>query len=258
MRLMDVTFVCVVVVQVLCLTYARSPRWKSFLYMLPIPFSFALLSSGRGVDITHVAGFWIVWGLLWGVYLLHTRRRVPIVVAITCGVVLFCLCGVLLARWLPSAGTAVEVPAFWVGLVLIWGVGVMAMFRRHGVEPGHRTRLPAWIKIPLVVMIIVGLIESRPWLRGFMPTFPLVTIFVLYEARYSLRTLVYRVPIFLVSAVPMLVVLRVMVPFGGGDPERIALGLGAAWLVFVPVYLLTERWYVHAEKGTGTPTTRSN
>ena len=178
--------------------------------------------------------------------------------AIASGVALFCLFGVLLARMLPPGGTQGEVLAFWIGLLVIGVVGSIAMFRRHGVEPGHRTRLPVWIKIPLVVAIVAGLIYGRQWLRGFMPTFPLVTIFVLYEARYSLRTLVCRVPIFFVSAVPMLVVLRLMVPLGVVEPEQLAPAIAAAWLVFVPLYILLERWYVRAGTGTGTPTTRSN
>lgn len=243
----DGLLMVVVVVQVLLLTYARTPRWKSMLYMLPLPFSFALLATGRAVDATHVTGFLQVWAMLWGVMHLHLRYRVPILLADAIGVACYALLGVAMARLIPKAGSPDEPILFWAALTIMLGVGVLSLFRRHGIEPGHRTQLPAWIKVPIVMCIVALLILAKSHMRGFMVTFPLVTMFVLYEARFCLRTLLYRFPIFVVSAVPMLLLLRFALPQGEVvGPGRMSLAIVAAWVVFVPLFLAVERWYVRA------------
>ena len=52
----EIAMMVIVTVQVLVIAYLQSPRVKSMVYMLPIPFSTALVTTGRGIDATHLVG----------------------------------------------------------------------------------------------------------------------------------------------------------------------------------------------------------
>jgi len=212
--------------------YLRNPQHKAFVHMFPIPFSFAALSLGRPIDATNVAGigamllFWV------GIWLLHGRLRWPIVVVIPiCGVG-YCLSGTALASVLPDGD-----PAFWISVagVLIASLLLIRLLP-HREEPHYRTPLPVWVKLPAIVLVVIGIVALKQELAGFMTFFPMVGTITAYEARHSLWTIVCRIPWVMLLIQPMLIVMRL---------TQDHLGLGGALLVSWPVYLLCL-WLVRA------------
>jgi len=228
--------------------YLHSARAKTLLYMLPIPFTLGFISSGHGVDATHPLAFLLVWAFPWNVYVLHSRLRVPIFVADAIALVVHVAVSLVLARVVPVRGGAgLGVPeAVWfmvllVGLLVLAGLALHLLPARH--ESGHRSALPVHIKIPVVMAVIVGIVLSKQMLRGFMPAFPMVTVIAVYEARKSLYTLAGRFPICLIGLVPVMFVLRWLVPYNDPTLADCALGLTCGWAVYIPVYLLLNRVY---------------
>jgi hypothetical protein len=228
--------------------YLHSPRAKTLLYMLPIPFTLALISSGRGVDATHPLAFLLVWAFPWNVYLLHVRLKVPIVAADLVALVVHVTVSLVLACLVPTrGGIGLGVPEpVWFGVMLAV-VLVAAGLALHAVPPrlesGHRSPLPPHVKVPIIMAVIIGIVLAKEVLRGFMPAFPMVTVIAVYEARKSLYTLAGRFPICLIGLVPVMLVLRVLVPYGNPTATDYAVGLTLGWAVYIPVYLLLNRRY---------------
>lgn len=239
----DVALALVVTGQTLLLAYLHSPRAKSLVYMIPLPFSTALVATGRGVDLTHVVGMAAVWAFVWVVWWLYARRGVRIVAADLLAIVAYCAVGFALARLLPH-GLGVRSPWFWTGLAAVALAAGAALFLPHPPEPGHRSALSPWVKAPVVLGLVFFLICTKNALRGFMPAFPMVSVFAVYEARHSLRTLAQRFPIFVLAWTAMALLLALLLPPGPALPPRAyLLPLAAAWALFLPLQFLLERWY---------------
>lgn len=160
----------------------KSPAWKAFVLGLPLPFTFASLSLGRGVDISNVAGLLVMLGYTLAVRVLHYRFKWPIVPSILGSVTGYCLLAGMLNRVLPRAE-----PVFWLAVVLVFAIGVLA-FRFSPVvpEPKYRSTLPFWIKVPIIALVVVFLVAIKQQIGGFMTTFPMVGLISAYEARNSL------------------------------------------------------------------------
>ena len=249
----DLIMIVVVTAQVLTVAYIHAPRAKSMIYMLPLPFSTGLVSTGHGIDTTHMLGMAVVWGFLWLIWLLHTRLRVPIILADLCGIAVYGMAGFALAKVVP-AHSGLASPWYWTAASILLVLSLLALRLRHPQEPGHRSAMPLPLKGALVVLVILVLIGVRSSLRGFMPTFPLATIFTVYEARHSLRTLAQRIPIFIAGFTFMATVIAWLLPVQTPiAPVDYVLPLLCGWAVFIPVYLGLDFWYArqHASPRLG-------
>lgn len=246
----DLMLIFVVTVQSVSLAYVHSARAKSLLYMLPFPFSCALVATGKGVDATHVAGVFAVWLFPWVVYLLHVRCRLPILVADIGALLVHIMISLTLSHLIPATkemqtfeGAIFENTLFWSLCAALLVSSILMSFFPGRVEPGHKSPLPVWVKTPGVMLVVTTILYFKSELRGFMPAFPMVTLFAVYEARHSLYTLSSRFCIFVGGFVLMLVALRLTVPYLEPTTWDYVCGLGIGWALYVPAFLLAERAY---------------
>ena len=205
--------------------YLRNPEHKAFMLMLPVPFTLASLAVGQPVDATNVLALALMFGYTVAAWALRVRCQMPIVLAIALAVAGYCLIGVGIAKFQPTGDRA-----FWIATIVTWVAGVLLIrWLPYRAEPQHRTPLPVWIKFPVIVLVIVGLVQIKRQLGGFTTAFPMVGIVATYEARYSLWTNVRRIPWLLVIMLPMLASIRLWQP---------QVGLPAALAFSWPVYLV--------------------
>ena len=217
--------------------YLHHPKWKSLILALPIPFTLACLSLGPSVNIgaTHIAGSFCLLLYTYGVWLLYVKAGLPIVAAIGISAGGYAVLGLLFGRAIPDSETA-----FWIAAVAMYVLARVAVrLTPHREEPGHRTSLPLWVKLPIIVGVVLMLVVCKQMLRGFMTQFPMVGIIASYEARHSLWTVCRAIPSFIVWMVPTMAVIHVVQPRAG---QGIALTLG--WLVFLAFLIPTvlRRW----------------
>jgi hypothetical protein len=243
----DFALIGVVTGMATAMAYVHSPRAKSVIFCLPLPFTAAVISSGQPVDLTHLAGMVLVLLFPWLVWLLHIRLRVHILVADFAAVGAFLALGFLLAKLLPRGGGTQENLWFAGGSVAIVLVCSAMLLVPARDEPGHRSALPVYVKAPAVAAIVAGIVLLKEPLRGFMPFFPYATMFAVYESRHSLYTLSARMPVMGLGSVPFLAVFRAL------QPERgYALALTAAWACYVPMALLLDQYYARRAPRPGT------
>jgi hypothetical protein len=231
----DVALLVLVSAQATLLSYLSHPKWKALILALPIPFTLASLAVGAPVNTTHVAALNLLLAYTHGVRWLHLRAGLPIIPAISLSAAGYGLAGALLRPVLPQSPAS-----FWVACVLTLLVAMTAhaLFPKHE-EPGHRSRLPVWVKLPIVAGVILTLILLKQFLQGFMTMFPMVGVVASYESRYSLGTICRAIPDFMFAMVPMLAVVRIVQPQLG-----LAAALGVGWLVFIPLLapLIHDFW----------------
>ncbi len=225
--------------QVTAIAYLRAPRWKALILGLPFPFTTIVLTSRRPVDVTNVLGLVAFLVYLHSVRWLYQRLRVPIVPAIALGVAGYC--GL-------SAGAIAVVPntvaAFWVAAVgaLALGLGLL-LGLPHRVEPGHRTPLPIWIKLPVIALVVALLLTIKEFLQGFATFFPMVAVVGVYESRHCLWTVGRQLPIMMLTMVPLMAVSYLARPHVG-----LAWSLACGWVVFLALLLpLTRRQWQQTE-----------
>lgn len=222
----DLILIVVVSLHATVMAYVYDPKWKAFTLTLPIPFTVACLAVGRPVDATNVLGLILLLLFTHVVRLLHCDLHVPIVPSIVVAALGYCFVGSWLTH-LPLHSDA----AFWMGsagtLILS---SVMLGLVPHREEPGHRTPLPAWIKLPLIVAVIVFLVVLKESLHGFMTTFPMVGVIAAYETRRSLWTTCRQIPVLMFTMTLMMIVCRL-------TQQR--MGLGVSLLLAWAVLLLT-------------------
>lgn len=228
----DVMLVAAVSAQTTLLAYLYDARWKALVWMLPIPFTVASLAVGRPIDATNILGLNVLLLYTHGVRVLHQQARVPIVLAILSSAGLCLAVGWNLARVVPQGSTA-----FWTAgaatLLLGW---VLLRATPHRDEPGHRSPLPLWLKIPSIVLVILLLVYLKRGLGGFTTVFPMVGIVGAYESRHSLHTMARAVPGILLTIAPMMMACRLL-------QERLGLGLSlvVGWIVYLALMALLTR-----------------
>jgi hypothetical protein len=232
LELWDIVWVLFVSAQATIVAYVYEPRWKALIMNLPISFTLATLAVGRDVDITNVVGLLVLLCFFHCVRLLRYRLKIPIILAIVISALGYCAAGAILARILPRT-TAV----FWVATALI---SVFAYYlyyiTPHRAEPGHRSPLPIWLKLPIISAVILFLISVKSMLLGFVTVFPLMGVVTSYEARHSLWTICRQGPIIMLTIIPMMLVCRLVQSHLGLIP---ALLIG--WVAFfVVLFLLTK------------------
>lgn len=228
--LMDIAFLLIMTAQATAIAYLHQPRWKFAVFSLPLPFTFASLSLGRPIGITHMAGVLLIPAFVYGVTALHYRARVPIVAAIILAAGGYVAVGATLAPVLPDTDLPFALTA---GAALVLGLVLLISSRRHH-EPGHRSPMAAWAKVPIVAGIVVGLVLSKHVLGGFMALYPIMGTITAYEARHSLRSFCRQVPNIVLAFVGMLVTIR-LIQGAINLPAAIAVGWVAYLGVLVPL-----------------------
>lgn len=229
----DLVLVGILSLQGTVAAYVRQPGGKAIVLSLPFPFTLMTLASGRLIDASSVQGMALLFVFLLAVWFLHCRQRVRIVPAIALAVLGYCVVGWLIAATLPRTPVT-----FWVSVVAVFGLGLALRLALPGrSEPGYRSALPVWMKMPTVAGIILFLIVARNVLQGFATVFPIMGTIGSYEARFGLWTYVRQGPVIMVS-------MSVMMAAGYLAQDRLGLGgaLAIGWLAFLAVFL-PYVWY---------------
>lgn len=209
--------------------YLHHPRLKALMLNLPIPFTLATLSVGARVDATNAAGLLVLLGFSVAVWALHKKLRVPIVPAILAAWVGYIVVGGLLAEALRGRGDA----TFWCAMGLSLAVGAaLHVTLPHREEPGYRSPLPVFVKVPIILMVVIVLVLLKRWLGGFMTIAPMVGVIASYEARNSLWRIVRQIPIVMLTCGPMMVVVRYAEP-----PLGIAAALALGWCAMLALLI---------------------
>ena len=225
------------------LAWFRNPAWKAFMLSLPLPFTCATLSIGRGVEITNVVGLIVLLLFSLGVRILYYRFKLPLVPVIAGCALGYCVLGGVLNRLLPR-----DKALFWIAAAVVFAIGVAA-FRLSPVipEPRYRSSLPFWIKVPIIALVVVFLVAIKQQIGGFMTTFPMVTIIGVYESRNSLYSSSRQIAFVVFGMAAMMAVVRAgQVYFADRLPGLPGLGLAlaAGWTVYLAqlAALTRGRW----------------
>ena len=246
MSVWDFVLIVVVSVQATVLAYLHHPKWKAFLLTLPLPFTVAVLALGHRIDATNVWAMGVLLLYSHAVRVLHQVLRWPILAAIAASALLYCLVGWSIASIIPGGDAA-----FWLACVSMGAVAAIVLLNHpHKDEPGHRSPLPIWSKLPIIVVIVAGLILIKHQLRGFMTMFPMVGVIGAYEARHSLWTMARQIPVVVLTMLAYMIVSRLASPAVGLGPS-LALGWLAFLCVLVPMtrglwagpYFVSDRRY---------------
>jgi hypothetical protein len=225
----------VVSLQVTAIAYLHAPRWKALILGLPFPFTTIVLTTGRPVDVTNVLGLLVFLCYLHGVRLLYQGLRLPIVPAIGLGLAGYCGLSAVAIAAIPNTPTT-----FWAAAAAaaILGLGLY-LGLPHRQEPGHRTPLAIWLKLPVIAAVVGLLLLIKEQLQGFATFFPMVAVVGVYEARHSLWTLSRQIPVMILTMVPLMAVSYVTRPHLG---LTWSLGLGWAAFLAVLVPLTVSLW----------------
>ena len=220
------------------IAYLHEPRWKALVLTLPVPFTLASQSVGLRVDATNVAALVLLMGYTCGVYLLHARWRAPIVPAVVLCAAGYCGLAALVAPHLPRSEAA-----FWALAATVF-VAAVAAYRAMPLreEPGHRSPLPVYLKLPIIAGVIFILVIIKQHLHGFMTLFPMVGVVACYEGRHCLWTLCRQIPVLAMTLLPMMATMRLIYPVAG-----IGWALAAGWCVFLAVLIPFTRWQMGRE-----------
>lgn len=232
----DIALLAAVSSMAVLTAYIKNPLRKTFMLMLPLPFTLAVLSLGKNIDATNVVALLILNLYYHLVRMLHYRFKLNILPAIGVGACVYIVLGAVLARLLPGTD-----PAFWISVCVVLGVSILLYrFLPEVDEPGYRTRLPLYIKLPLTAVIVLIIILIKNYLLGFMTLFPMVGVFATYETRKSLWTTCRQIPIVSLVMVLMLAIMRVSQDF---FPVSITLMFGWAGLlaVLLPYFMKNMR-----------------
>jgi hypothetical protein len=220
----DLLLLVAVSAMVLVVAYLSHPRWKAFVLMLPVPFSFATLALGARVDATNAAGLLLLLLFTHLVRILRYRLRLPIVAAILLADAVYVAVATASASWMPDG----DLPFLIVCSVNLVVAGIALRLTPSRDEPAHRTPLPVRIKVPLTMGLVSLLIVGKSALQGFMTTFPMVGTFASYEARHSLWTNCRQIPILMLLLTPTMITVRYLSPHVG-----LPLAFVGGWMVFL-------------------------
>jgi hypothetical protein len=228
----DIMLLIVVSVEATAIAYLRNPKLKALVLTFPLPFTLATMSVGTRVGVFHITGIIIFSMVIFLVYVLSYRLKMPIVLAIILGGFGYCCASILLATILPDSQVF-----FWsiAGIVAV-GATIALTVMPNKIEPGHRSILPVWIKFPAIATIVLVLIILKKYLQGFMTMFPMVGVIALYEARYSLWTICRQMPSYMLSLLLMVITCNVTY-FSFGTVGSFIAG----WSAFITTLLLLNK-----------------
>ena len=214
--------------------YVHDPGRKAFILLLPIPFSIANLSLGLKVDVSNVLALLVLYGFTQCVRILYNVVKLNIVVSIVISAAAYCAIGITLAKVVPKTEMT-----FWISSGIVLAVGLIIHFAiSDSVEPGYRTSLPVWKKLPIIAMVVTVLVLIKLYLQGFMTIFPMVGVIATYESRYSLGMTCRKIGSLMFVMLPMIVVMHIAQTYCGFG---IAPSIGIGWIVFLPLLFLFNR-----------------
>ena len=231
--LWDVVLLVLVSIEATIVAYLYLPRWKAFVLCLPFPFTVASLSLNKQVGTLNILGLLNLFVYTFLVYLLHKRCKLHIFATILICAALYCVMGSGAAKIVPT-----DELWFWISsvAVTVWAA-LFYVNLPHIVEQGHRSKLPVWIKLPMVTALVFGLVIMKNSLQGFMTVFPMVGVFTSYEARHSLYTSARQITLMMMAMVPLMIAAHVTYP---------AFGLGwslmAGWTAFLAAFIPLTLW----------------
>ncbi|MBI2441762.1 MAG: hypothetical protein HYV35_10375 [Lentisphaerae bacterium] len=223
----DWLLLLVVTLHATTIAYLYRPEWKALALSLPFPFTVAYLALGQPVNATNVSGLALWFVFMHGVRILRQNRRWPIVAAIALMALAYSGIALALAPVLPASGAA-----FWLSLGLLLALAIWAYYAApHQNEPGHRTSLPLWAKLPILAAVVLCLLILKKQMQGFMTVFPMVSVLAVYEARHSLGTMCRQMPAIVITLLAMFAIIRLSEP-GFGSARALALSWVACLLLF--------------------------
>ncbi|MBT4499378.1 MAG: hypothetical protein HOC74_16740 [Gemmatimonadetes bacterium] len=226
----DLLLIAAVSLQVTAVAYLRAPRWKALILCLPFPFTIVALGLGRPIDVTNLLGLIAIFLYVHAIRLLYRRLGLPIIPAISLALAGYCLLGWAVVDLLPATPMS-----FWTTAV---AVCLLAFFLHRRLpprsEPGHRTPLPVWLKLPVVVAVVCLLLLVKESLQGFATLFPLVSVVGAYEARHSLWTLGRQMPVLMLTLTPLMAVAHLTQKHVGLGPSLL-FGWAAFLLILLPL-----------------------
>ncbi|HRU07284.1 MAG TPA: hypothetical protein P5137_16080 [Candidatus Brocadiia bacterium] len=224
----DWALVAAVTAQCTLIAYLRSQKLKAVILSLPVPFTVASLAVGKPIGFSHISGFGLFLCYIYAVTLLHAGLRIPVVVCIAASALAYAGVAWGLAQAVEATGTA-----FWVScLATALVAGLLFRLTPRRTEPGHRSPLPLWMKLPIIAAVILGIVTTKQALQGFMTTFPMVSVVTAYEARHGLWTVARQMNLFVFSFAPSLALSYVL---QNGLGLSLGAALAAAWVVFLAV-----------------------
>jgi len=223
------------------LAYLYHPQWKAVMLTLPIPFSMAFLSLQKPIDVTNIAGLLVLLAFTHGVRILYYNYNVRIFISIAVSAVGYCVVGTLLAKVLPKTEAA-----FWTvfGLAVLTGIAFYLLQPIRG-DRGHRTTMPIWLKLPVMIGVVLILIVIKKSLQGFMTIFPMVGVIAAYEGRFSMWTNCHKISLIMFSTGPMMAAMYIMQHWFHW-PAIPALALGWVVLLSIVLPMTREIWTLPA------------
>ena len=240
--LADLALVLVVTFLAVGTAYLPSPRAKSICFSIPLPFSAALISSSQSVDATNAIGFLAIWAFVWMAWFLYTKKVWHILLAELAALLFYCSASYVVPFYVDHDGL-IESICFWSA----WGVMIpvslaMIVLLPAKPESHYKSPLPVPLKTLLIFMMVLFVVFAKSHMRGFITSFPYVTSFAVYESRHSLYTLARRMPSFIISFLPVLLLCRYL-------PEHVGFAgaLVASWICFIPLFILMDRFYTRRD-----------
>ena len=214
----DLALVAVVSIMVTVMAYVRSPEWKAFVLLLPIPFTMAVMAVGKPVDATNAVGLVFLYVYMWSVRVLCYTLRLPILLAIAIAACLYCGASALSLPLIPTTDRS-----FWISTAAVFAFAMAVAYGQSArIEQGHKSPLPLWVKVPIIVGVVCVLVLVKHRLQGFITTFPMVALVGAYEARKSLHTMIYHIPFIIIMVLSLMAVSKV---------AHESVGLGASLLL---------------------------
>lgn len=229
----DIALVVAVTGMATVVSYTSSPKVKGFMLNIPLPFTIACMSLGKPVDITHLSGLALLLVYTFGVYFLHIKGRVPILIAIVIAALTYSLSATWLAPVLPRSEAF-----FWSLAAAIAAIGFALLAflpRKH--EEGHKTTLPFYIKIPIILLVVVCLLLAKKYLQGFMTMFPMVGLVTSYEARKCLWSICRVIPMATFIGLGFILIAKSLEPSWG-----MGVSLLVAWGLFALAFPWVLKW----------------
>lgn len=224
MHFWDLLLIMMVSLQVVLAAYLYEPKWKAIMLTLPCPFTFASLSVGQPMSAVNVFAMIAMFLFMQTVRWLHVNYRFPIYFAIGLSVFCYICIGSMLSSFIPKTELW-----FWISCIVVFVFAfLMYSLLPAKAEIGDRTTLPIWLKLPLTVLLVSGLIWIKPKLLGAMTFFPMVGVFIAYEARKSLWTMGRQNAIVILTVLPMVITVHLCSPWIG-----LGFSLIWAWVIFL-------------------------
>lgn len=212
--------------------YVKSPQWKAFLSLLPLPSTLAILAVNQPVDASFLLGLLLTALFYYLAFALHHTCGQPIVPAIAVAAVAYGVAGMAVLPVLPNSPKM-----FWVAFGFLIFLGVILSHSLQNVrEEGYRTSLPPYVKLPLVMAIVFLLVNMKHLLLGFMVTFPMVGIAGAYEMRRCPRTLFAQLPQMFFTVGSLMTVCFLTQHVIG-----LAGGLALGWIAYLAVLLCLRK-----------------